>query len=129
MIKISNFDEDEIIGRITIKECIQKFDPEIQSIFYNAYGRNLETIQKELLCVIPHAEDLLQKLLDHGNVRTQKIILMRLGIVTGTPMTLDEVASEFGITRERVRQIENLVFRKHRPLTRSKKISDFYSRK
>lgn len=129
MLETNYFDEDEIIDRITIKECIQKFDPEIQTIFYNAYGKDLEAIQKELLQVVPHAEDLLEKLLDHGNVRTQKIILMRLGIVTGTPMTLDEVANEFGITRERVRQIENMVFRKRRPLIRSKKISDFYSDK
>lgn len=129
MLETNYFDEDEIIDRITIKECIQKFDPEIQTIFYNAYGKDLEAIQKELLQVVPHAEDLLEKLLDHGNVRTQKIILMRLGIVTGTPMTLDEVANEFGITKERVRQIENMVFRKRRPLIRSKKISDFYSDK
>lgn len=125
----NNFDEDEILAKVSIEECIRKFDPEIQAIFHNAYGRDLEAIQNELLRVIPHAEDVLEILSGHGNVRTQKIILMRLGIVTGTPMTLDEVANEFGITRERVRQIENMIFRKCRPLTRSKKISDYYNSK
>lgn len=70
MLETNNFDEDEILDRISIKECIQKFDPEIQTIFYNAYGRDLEGIQKELLRVVPHAEDVLEKLLAHGSVRT-----------------------------------------------------------
>ncbi|WP_158691073.1 sigma-70 family RNA polymerase sigma factor [Streptomyces sp. 351MFTsu5.1] len=38
--------------------------------------------------------------------RTRKILLLRHGFVDGTPWTLDEIGKEFGVTRERIRQIE-----------------------
>ena len=34
--------ENAIITKMEIEECIKKFDPEIQEIFYNRYGKNME---------------------------------------------------------------------------------------
>lgn len=54
------------------------------------------------------------------------MILMRFGIETGSPMTLEEVAERFGVTRERVRQVESKFLRLgHRPLRRRKSLADF----
>lgn len=61
------------------------------------------------------------------NAEQQKLILMRLGFVSGEPMMLQEVAEELGITRERVRQIENKFMRRfRRPKRLAKPIRDFY---
>jgi RNA polymerase primary sigma factor len=54
----------------------------------------------------------LWKLVSSGNLdlldwRERKVVEYRTGIRNGTPKSLREVAEEFGITRERVRQIEN----------------------
>lgn len=38
--------------------------------------------------------------------REAKVILMRYGFETGTPMTLEDVGNHFGVTRERIRQVE-----------------------
>lgn len=60
---------------------------------------------------------MLELLLKLKDVKSQKIILMRYGIATGLPMTPEEVANEFEMTRERVRQIESEFLRLgHRPL-------------
>ena len=46
--------------------------------------------------------------------REQKVIILRFGLEGGRPMTLEEVGREYGITRERVRQVEAKAMRKLR---------------
>lgn len=46
--------------------------------------------------------------------REQKVIISRFGLESGQPMTLEEVGREYGITRERVRQVETKAIRKLR---------------
>ena len=48
----------------------------------------------------------LRRLLDILPARERQVIELRFGLTDGTPRTLDEVASKFGVTRERIRQIE-----------------------
>ena len=107
--------EDIMITKIGIEERIRKFDPEIQKIFYDSYGEKLGALPRELLQPGCQTEELLEQLLKLGSVNAQKAVLMRFGIVTGTPMTLEAVSAELDITRERVRQIENLFLRRFRP--------------
>ncbi len=52
----------------------------------------------------------------------RKVIEMRFGLVDGEPKTLDSIGKEFGITRERVRQIETQALNKLRAITKRKKI-------
>lgn len=58
-------------------------------------------------------------------VKERQIISMRFGIIDGAPRTLDEIGSYFGVTRERVRQIEARAIRKLRHPTRSRKLHGF----
>ena len=111
MSEINEIFEDAILAKLSIEKYIKEFDPEIQQVLYNSYGKNLEDLPKEFLNSNDGIGKILEQLLRLGNTMSQKIILMRFGIMTGTPMTLDEVAKELGITRERVRQIESRFLR------------------
>ena len=57
--------------------------------------------------------------------RERKILELRFGLTDGTTRTLEEVGSEFNVTRERVRQIESKALRKLRHPTRSRRIKQF----
>lgn len=57
--------------------------------------------------------------------RERKILELRFGIYDGTSRTLEEVGSEFNVTRERVRQIESKALRKLRHPSRSRRIKSF----
>ena len=54
------------------------------------------------------------------------MLRLRLGLTDGSARTLEEVGQIFGVTRERIRQIENKAIRKLRHPSRAKKIKDFY---
>ena len=58
--------------------------------------------------------------------RESDVLKMRFGMYDGRSHTLEEVGQIFGVTRERIRQIENKAIRKLRHPSRAKKIRDFY---
>ena len=57
--------------------------------------------------------------------REKKVIQLRFGMLDGHPRTLEEVGSEFGVTRERIRQIESKTLSKLRHPSRSQKLRDY----
>jgi RNA polymerase primary sigma factor len=57
--------------------------------------------------------------------READVLRMRFGMYDGRTHTLEEVGQIFGVTRERIRQIENKAIRKLRHPSRSKKLRDF----
>jgi len=65
-----------------------------------------------------HIDEWLKQL----SVSEKKVVEMRFGLIDGDPMTLDSIGKEFGITRERVRQIETQALSKLRAITKRKKI-------
>lgn len=67
----------------------------------------------------------LQKVLNTLTPREAEIISLRYGIGVGYPSTLEEVGKKFGVTRERVRQIEAKAIRKLRHPARSKSLKEY----
>lgn len=58
--------------------------------------------------------------------REEKVLRLRYGIGDGRPRTLEEVGKEFGVTRERIRQIEAKALQKLKHPNRLKKLGDYY---
>jgi RNA polymerase primary sigma factor len=65
------------------------------------------------------------KVLDSLEGREERVIRLRFGLDDGRPRTLEEVGHEFGLTRERIRQIEAHALRKLRHPSRSRKLRDY----
>jgi RNA polymerase primary sigma factor len=70
-------------------------------------------------------QEQIEGILDTLTEREQKVIQLRFGMVDGQPRTLEEVGSEFGVTRERIRQIESKTLSKLRHPSRSQKLRDY----
>ncbi len=70
-------------------------------------------------------KDEIRNVLNTLDERERHILELRFGIHDGTTRTLEEVGSEFNVTRERVRQIESKALRKLRHPTRSRRIKQF----
>jgi RNA polymerase primary sigma factor len=67
----------------------------------------------------------LDQVLDSLADRERKVIKFRFGLEDGHPRTLEEVGREFGVTRERIRQIESKTLVKLRHPSRSGKLKDY----
>ena len=70
-------------------------------------------------------QEQLGKVLDGLAERERKVISLRFGLEDGHPRTLEEVGREFGVTRERIRQIESKTLAKLRHPSRSSKLKDY----
>ena len=69
--------------------------------------------------------DTVHNVLGSLSQRESRIIALRFGLDDGRQRTLEEVGREFGVTRERIRQIEAKALRKLRHPSRSKKLRDY----
>ena len=65
------------------------------------------------------------KILNSLEGREERVLRLRFGLDDGRPRTLEEVGKEFGLTRERIRQIESHALRKLRHPSRSRKLREF----
>lgn len=68
-----------------------------------------------------HLDDVLNSL----SPREKRVLQLRFGLEDGKQRTLEEVGKEFGVTRERIRQIEAKAVRKLKHPTRAKKLRDY----
>ena len=69
----------------------------------------------------------LDRVLDSLDGREEHVLRLRFGLDDGRPRTLEEVGQEFGLTRERIRQIESGALRKLRHPSRSRKLREYAS--
>ena len=67
----------------------------------------------------------IEEALDELNDREQEVVRLRFGLDDGQARTLEEVGKEFGVTRERIRQIESKTLAKLRHPHRSQKLRDY----
>jgi RNA polymerase primary sigma factor len=70
-------------------------------------------------------KDEIEKALEELNKREQQVMRLRFGLDDGQVRTLEEVGREFGVTRERIRQIESKTLAKLRHPTRSQRLRDY----
>jgi RNA polymerase primary sigma factor len=70
-------------------------------------------------------QDQLERVLDNLSTREQRIIQLRFGLTDGHPRTLEEVGHEFGVTRERIRQIESKTLAKLRHPSRAQMLREY----
>ncbi len=70
-------------------------------------------------------QDQLDQVLDNLSLREQRIIQLRFGLTDGHPRTLEEVGREFGVTRERIRQIESKTLAKLRHPSRAQMLREY----
>ena len=70
-------------------------------------------------------QEQLEEVLDDLNTREKRVIQLRFGLLDGQPRTLEEVGQVFGVTRERIRQIESKTLSKLRHPSRSGRLRDY----
>jgi RNA polymerase primary sigma factor len=70
-------------------------------------------------------QEQLESVLHTLSEREKKVIQLRFGLLDGHPRTLEEVGRAFGVTRERIRQIESKTLSKLRHPSRSQKLRDY----
>lgn len=79
---------------------------------------DLDTPQPEFIASQRILRHQIREIVDELPSRDRKIVTLRFGLATGIPKTLAEVAREFGISRERVRQIQERALKRIRAKTR-----------
>jgi RNA polymerase primary sigma factor len=67
-----------------------------------------------------------EDVLDSLTPRERRVLQLRFGLIDGHQRTLKEAGERFGVTRERIRQIEVGALRKLRHPSRSKRLIDFF---
>jgi RNA polymerase primary sigma factor len=97
-------DDDSALGDFIEDEMIQAPD---------------EAASAELL------KEQMQEVLNSLTPREKKVLELRFGLADGRSRTLEEVGQEFGVTRERIRQIEAKALRKLKHPTRARKLKDY----
>jgi len=85
--------------------------------------KEAELPQKEAFNSI--LRDKIEEILNTLDRREKKILMLRFGIYDGQPKTLEEIGREFGITKERIRQIENKALDKLRDSNRIENLKCF----
>jgi RNA polymerase primary sigma factor len=97
-------EEDSLLGDIVEdKEAISPLDAALVATLHNDVEEILECL----------------------TARERRVLQLRFGLIDGYERTLEEIGKRFGVTRERIRQIEANAFRKLRHPSRSKKLRDY----
>ena len=101
---------------VSIEELVENEEEPADAFFFDDMLEEIS--QREL-------KQTLASILSTLTEKEQKVISMRYGLDDGEEKTLEEVGSEFNVTRERIRQIEAKVLRKLRHPSRSRRLKGF----
>ena len=119
---------------INTKEAIYSFEPiqtvsqrdgELKVFATREHCLDESTSDPALLVEKTILAEQLESVLCGITFREERIIKQRYGLVDGIPKTLDEIGQEFGVTRERIRQIEAKTMAKLRHPSRTASLKDF----
>ena len=103
-----------------LKDMVTKVSSLHAPIGEDGNGEFMDLIEDESLATSANElavfllKEKIKSLLEKMTSRERKILVLRYGLKDGVTRTLDETAKKFGITRERVRQIESAAMRKLR---------------
>ena len=86
---------------------------------YNRFPEDIDAVSFTLL------QEQLHSVLDTLSEREAGVVAMRFGLTDGQPKTLDEIGKVYGVTRERIRQIESKTMSKLRHPSRSQVLRDY----
>ncbi|SDW50166.1 RNA polymerase primary sigma factor [Lachnospiraceae bacterium KHCPX20] len=115
-------------------QCIQREQPISADTLLNKdekdttildFIEDTESLSPEEIVIQNNLKRDIAQLLSEFTTRERRIIELRFGFGDNTPKTLEQVGKEFGITRERVRQIEAKVLRKLRCSSRRAQLCDY----
>ena len=84
-----------------------------------------KTITPDRVAALRLLKDHVTEIIGELTPREQKILEMRFGLTDGVAHTLEEVGQEFGVTRERIRQIEAKALEKIQQNVHMKKLKDY----
>lgn len=121
---INEVEDDDFIMKLkSISAYVSGLDKEVQQMFRQYYGEDIVTTLANNKVKVSNLENCLEGIC-RMKAREQKMMVLRFGFASDHPMRLEEVAKLFGVTRERVRQIEGKVFRVHH-IEHRKRLVDF----
>lgn len=86
---------------------------------------DVKTVSPDKVAAMQLLRDHVQEIKDSLSPREQKILEMRFGLTDGVAHTLEEVGQEFGVTRERIRQIESKALEKIKGHSHMRKLQDY----
>jgi len=86
---------------------------------------DVKTVSPDRIAALELLRDHVKAAISHLTPREQKILQMRFGLGDGVAHTLEEVGQEFGVTRERIRQIEAKALEKVQQIDSMKKLRDY----
>lgn len=87
---------------------------------------DLKTMTPERVAALKLLRDYIKKIVIELPKREKRILEKRFGLIDGSAHTLEEVGQEFGVTRERIRQIEAKALERIKLLKEVEKIKDYY---
>ena len=82
-------------------------------------------VNPEEVIALSMLQKAMSEVLETLTEREAQVLRLRFGLLDGKPRTLEEVGAEFGVTRERVRQIENKALRKMKHPSRARMLIDY----
>ena len=127
--KLFNFQEKKSSNIMKIKQDIHSLDQSVrddeEDSVLGDFVEDEDTISPEESAATQLLKEQVKDLLSSLSDREQKIIRLRFGLEDGKSHTLEEVGQEFGVTRERIRQIEAKAMEKIRDHKTIKKLRDY----